>query len=126
MLTPTPLLNLFSEKLDELQQKAGEERKAPRLPTTEGGRVFPAAQLDGHICMGSGSQHPRKEDPGTPPASLSTDGRLCPDQSDAEITFGHDGGCVGSTNAPQFNLNMTPPPDFCLNASLHQIDLIKI
>lgn len=56
MLTPTPLLNLFSEKLDELQQKAGEERKAPRLPTTEGGRVFPAAQLDGHICMGSGSQ----------------------------------------------------------------------
>lgn len=35
--------------------------------------MFPErTQLDGHICMGSGSSlRPRKEDPGTPPASLS-------------------------------------------------------
>lgn len=112
MLTLTPLLNLSSEKLDELQQKAGEECKPQLLPTKEGGRVFPrsrgqsahgrqtAAQLDGHICMGSGSQLITAT--GFP--EPGTDGRLCPDQSDAEIMFGHDGGCVGSTNAPQFNL----------------------
>lgn len=85
MLKLTPFLNLFSEKLDKLQQKACQPQL---LPSKQGGRVFPRSQgqstrwADGeqlHSWMDTSawaqdhnsSLRPRKEDPGTPPASLS-------------------------------------------------------